>query len=218
MLKKSKFTALLITIVCAIGFILIAFLVGENKFHRFDNRVISLIQGIEAPILTTFMTFFTDLGSMKSIVWIMILVMTILYKFLGHRKELIFLAVVVIGSSQLNWILKIIFQRARPTFHRIIEANGYSFPSGHSMAAFSMYGALAFLVWKHVPTVIGRVITILLSALFIVVIGISRIYLGVHYPSDVIGGYLISACWLTSSIWFYQRYVERNAVEKPRHA
>ena len=122
------------------------------------------------------------------------------------------LAAVIAGSTLLNTLLKLAFQRARPTIHRIIEASGYSFPSGHSMAAFSLYGGLAFLIWKHIPTAIGRVLMIIVSAAFILTIGMSRIYLGVHYPSDVIGGYFLSGSWLAICIWFYQRYAERLSL------
>ncbi|MNP70769.1 Phosphatidylglycerophosphatase B [compost metagenome] len=90
----------------------------------------------------------------------------------------------------------------------MIDVNGFSFPSGHSMAAFSLYGVMAFLLWRHTLTSIGRGVLIAFSVAMILMIGISRIYLGVHYPSDVLGGFLASGCWLSISIWFYQRYME----------
>lgn len=207
---KLEFSmTLVISVLCAIGFGLIAVLVGNTKIQNFDSTIISVVQGIEAPQLTKIMEFFSMIGTGLPIVFITIGVMIVLYTFLGHRRELIFLLFVLIGTALLNKLLKLIFQRARPTIHRIADANGFSFPSGHSVAAFALYGALAFLVWKHVPTAIGRITIIILSSLFIATIGISRIYLGVHYPSDVLGGYLMSACWLSGSIWFYQRYLER---------
>ncbi|WP_438349602.1 phosphatase PAP2 family protein [Paenibacillus sp. FA6] len=207
---KIEFSlTLMISIISAIGFGWIALWIGNARVLNFDQTIISYVQGRESPLLTTILTFFTDIGSGVSISIITIIVMIVLYKFLGHRRELMFLAWVVIGSALLNMLLKLLFQRARPTLHRIVDANGYSFPSGHSMAAFSLYAAIAFLVWKHVPNAIGRMFIIILSSIFILTIGVSRIYLGVHYPSDIIGGYLMSACWLTASIWSYQRYLER---------
>ena len=208
---------LVISVICAIGFGLIAVFVGNAKIQNFDDTIISVVQGIETPQLTTIMKFFTMIGNGIPIAIITIVVMIILYIFLGHRKELIFLVCVVIGSALLNTSLKLIFKRARPDINRIAEAHGYSFPSGHSMAAFTLYGVLAFLVWKHVPTAVGRVTIIILSSLFIAFIGISRIYLGVHYPSDILGGYLMSACWLTVSIWLYQRYLERSKRIRSTH-
>ncbi|OAB31988.1 phospholipid phosphatase [Paenibacillus macquariensis subsp. defensor] len=216
--RKLEFSmTLLISVICAIGFGLIAVFVGNAKIQNFDHTIISVIQGVETPPLTTIMKFFTLIGNGIPIAIITIVVMIILYIFLGHRRELIFLVCVVIGSALLNTLLKLIFKRARPDINRIAEAHGYSFPSGHSMAAFTLYGVLAFLVWKHVPTAVGRVTIIILSSLFIAFIGISRIYLGVHYPSDILGGYLMSACWLTGSIWLYQRYLERSKRIRSTH-
>ena len=116
----------------------------------------------------------------------------------------------MIGTPIINQILKQFFHRARPDLHRLIEIGGYSFPSGHAMNAFAVYGILAFLLWRHIPTRLGRVALIMISSIFILMIGISRIYLGVHYPSDIIGGYFASGFWLAISIWFFQRYKEKR--------
>lgn len=187
-----------------------ALLVSDHRIAVFDSTIISFVQGLESPPLTRVMKFFTNIGAGWPVVLISVLVMWFLYKVLHHRKELILFVAVVAGSTILNDVLKRLFQRARPSLHRIVEANGFSFPSGHSMAAFSLYGIIAFLLWRHMPTAIGRGMLIMFSAAMIMIIGVSRIYLGVHYPSDVIGGFLASGAWLSAAIWFYQRYQERG--------
>lgn len=96
----------------------------------------------------------------------------------------------------MNHLLKDFFQRERPTIHRLAEEVGYSFPSGHSMAAFALYGAFVYLLWKHVNSRTGRALLAAIGAIIVFAIGISRIYLGVHYPSDVVGGYFASWVWL----------------------
>ncbi|OMF74429.1 phosphatase PAP2 family protein [Paenibacillus peoriae] len=204
--------ALLTCIVCALGFGLIALWVSDHQIRYFDQKIITAIRQLESPAMTRLMKFFTMIGSGIPVVIIILIAMFVLYRVLGHRRELLFLAVGVLGSVMLNTILKLLFQRARPEINRIIEENGYSFPSGHSMTAFSMYAALTFLVWKHVPSRLGRILLIVLSSLLIVAIGTSRIYLGVHYPSDVVGGYFMSGCWMAACIWFYQRYEERRML------
>ncbi|MFD3445614.1 phosphatase PAP2 family protein [Microbacteriaceae bacterium 4G12] len=78
------------------------------------------------------------------------------------------------------------------------------------MVAFSLYGIVSFLLWRHVKSSVGRVIFILVSGIMILAVCVSRIYLGVHYPSDVLGGYLVSGYWLAVSIWAYQLYFERR--------
>ena len=106
------------------------------------------------------------------------------------------------------------FQRARPDLHRLIEIGGYSFPSGHAMSAMAVYGTLAFLLWRHISTRFGRSLLIFFSAMMIFMIGISRVYLGVHYPSDIIGGYFASGFWLGAAIWSFQRYKEKHYAKK----
>nr|WP_269054464.1 phosphatase PAP2 family protein [Paenibacillus tundrae] len=203
---------LLVAAGCLIAFVSIALSISDNQIHTFDDTLIGWIQGMESPGMTRCMQLFTWIGSEVPVVVITILAMLVLYIYLRHKRELLFLACVIAGSTLLNALIKLVFQRARPTINRIIEVSGYSFPSGHSMAAFSLYGGLAFLIWKHVPTATGRVLMIIVSAIFILTIGMSRIYLGVHYPSDVVGGYFLSGCWLAVCIWFYQRHLERLSL------
>jgi len=211
---KLVFTqSFIISLVCATGFALIAILVGEQNIAGFDNRLISLIQGQENVVLTPIMKFFTFIGSGLPITIITIIIMVVLYAVLKFRWELLFFVGVIAGSALLNVVLKLIFHRARPTLHRIVEANGYSFPSGHSMTAFTLYGVLCFLLWKHARVAFTRVLLIIIGSIMIVAIGVSRIYLGVHYPSDVVGGYLASGTWLAVSIWIYQRMLDKRSAK-----
>ncbi|WP_410769044.1 phosphatase PAP2 family protein [Fontibacillus sp. BL9] len=193
--------------ICAAVFIVIAAAVQSGRINRFDRTLIDFVQGREAPGLTGVMEFFTSIGNGTSVALITIVAMIFLYGVLGHRRELLLLCCVMIGSTALNSLLKLSFIRERPTFHRLIEVTGYSFPSGHSMAAFCLYGTLAYLLWRHLPGRKSRFVLILVSIIFIVCIGLSRIYLGVHYPSDVLGAYFAGCFWLSCSIWLYKRYI-----------
>ncbi|GAA3404372.1 phosphatase PAP2 family protein [Paenibacillus hodogayensis] len=213
-LKRVTY-ALAISFVCAVGFGGIALLVGVNRMDAFDSAVIGFIQGMESDSLTKVMKMFTWLGTGLPIAVLTVIVGWVLYSALGHRRELLLLGIAMAGSGLLNYLLKLAFQRARPNIHRIMEVNGYSFPSGHSMAAFSLYATIAYLLWRHIPSASGRVILILVSSLFILIIGISRIYLGVHYPSDVIGGYLASGCWVYALVWAYTGFGRASAVTYP---
>ena len=160
------------------------------------------------------MEFFTLIGSFKIIVLIAIFVLVFLYTVLKHRSELVLFTIVIIGTPILNKLLKEFFHRTRPDLHRLIEIGGYSFPSGHAMNAMAFYGILTFLLWRHIPSRLGRTLLILVSSLFILMIGISRIYLGVHYPSDIIAGYFASGFWVTMAILFYQKYKERRHARR----
>ncbi|MFC5402139.1 phosphatase PAP2 family protein [Cohnella soli] len=186
-------------------FAVIASLVGWHRIAWFDDRIIEAVQGRESPMLTSVMKFFSFIGSTLPVVVLTVAAMIVLYVFLKHRGELLFFAGVVIGSALLNVALKMLFRRDRPTIHRLAEETGFSFPSGHSMAAFSLYGVLVFLLWKHADKALTRGLLIVLGLGITLMIGISRIYLGVHYPSDVIGGYAASLTWLALCIAFYRR-------------
>lgn len=214
-LKKVFTTSFIISMACAFGFVIIAILVGKQNIAWFDDRLTSLIQGLENDTLTHIMNFFTIIGSTLPVTIITILIMFVLFTVLKFRWELLFFTGVVVGSLLLNIVLKLIFQRARPILHRIAEAeaSGYSFPSGHSMAAFTLYGVLCFLLWKHARSALSRTLLIVLGSIMIVAIGVSRIYLGVHYPSDIVGAYLVSGTWLAVSIGLYQRYLERRKID-----
>ncbi|WNS45703.1 phosphatase PAP2 family protein [Paenibacillus sp. MMS20-IR301] len=192
-----------------LGFILIAVLVVLDETAGFDRTVINIVQSMESPGLTALAKSLSLVGSSKLAVGISLLTIAILFFILKHRMELVLFLWVGIGSQLLNTLLKLWFHRERPNIHRLIEQAGYSFPSGHSMAAFSLYGVIAYLLWRHMRNRRERLLLILFTVLMTGGIGWSRIYLGVHYPSDVIGGYAASGAWLMLSAACFEAY--RNA-------
>lgn len=189
-----------------LGFILIAVLVMLGGTAGFDRAVIHVVQSMESPPLTALAKGLSLVGSSKLAVGISLLTMAILFFLLKHRMELILFLWVGLGSQLLNILFKLWFRRERPTIHRLIEQAGYSFPSGHSMAAFSLYGVIAYLLWRHMRNRKERLVLILFTVLMTGGIGWSRIYLGVHYPSDVIGGYAASGAWLMLSAAIFEAY------------
>ncbi|MDM5452332.1 phosphatase PAP2 family protein [Peribacillus simplex] len=209
-LKQQLTIAFIVSVLSLIGFSFIAFTISANEYLKFDEVVIALVQGLESPLLTSIMKFFTYIGSTSALIILSLFILFFLYKVLKHRLELILFSAVIIGSPLLNFMVKLFFRRARPDLHRLIEIGGYSFPSGHAMNAFSLYSILTFLLWRHITAKWARVLLILFSMTMILSIGISRIYLGVHYPSDIIAGYLAGGFWIAISIWFFQRYQDRR--------
>lgn len=209
-LKNNLVIAFIISLFSVIGFGIISLLISDKKISQFDDTIISAIQGRENPALTSVMKFFTLIGSSLFVIIISLLIMIYLYMVLHHRLELILFIAAIAGSGILNEILKHLFHRNRPHLHRLIDVTGYSFPSGHAMSAFAVYGILAFLLWRHISSRPGRGLLILFSIVMILAIGISRIYLGVHYPSDIIGGYFASGFWLACAIWVFQYYKEKR--------
>ncbi|MEH7401772.1 phosphatase PAP2 family protein [Gottfriedia acidiceleris] len=213
-LKYSLSIAFLISLLSLFGFGLMALLVSNHSIYHFDSTVINFIQGIESPVITSFMKIITFLGSSVFIILLSISILYFLYKVLNHRSELILFFAALIGSNILCVLLKLFFHRARPDLHRLIEISGYSFPSGHATNAMTVYGILTFILWRNIRTKSGRSLLIITSLIMILLIGISRIYLGVHFPSDVIAGYFTGGFWISTAIWYYQRYKERQYERK----
>ena len=102
----------------------------------------------------------------------------------------------VVGALVLNQVLKFIVQRPRPDGYRLAVESSYSFPSGHSMISMAFYGLLIWMIWKYERDDVMRHVWCCLFGLIIVMVGISRVYLGVHYASDVIAGFCVSLIWL----------------------
>ncbi|WP_341282651.1 phosphatase PAP2 family protein [Paenibacillus sp. FSL H8-0537] len=161
-----------------------------------DQWLIHHIQAFEAPFWTSIMKILSFIGSVNAVsIGSVPIILFLLFVWKSRRETVIFL-IAVFGSALLNVGLKLMFQRSRPSLNAIITEVGYSFPSGHSMNAFTFYGILTYLCWRHIPKERIRKWLLAFSSIMIVGIGGSRIYLGVHYPSDVVGAYLISLVWL----------------------
>lgn len=199
--------AYICSLLALILFLVVSLLVMYERVTDLDATVISTVQGWENPNFTRVMEAFSWLGSTTGVTVLAVVILLFLTFVLGHRKELILFITAIGGAALLNAVLKSIFQRDRPNIYRLAEETGYSFPSGHSMVAFALYVVLIYLLWRHTGSKWGRVILIAAGSLFIASIGLSRIYLGVHYPSDVVGGYLASGIWLGLIIGIYQRLV-----------
>ncbi|HET7272592.1 MAG TPA: bifunctional DedA family/phosphatase PAP2 family protein, partial [Rubrobacter sp.] len=176
-------------------------LLTGDPIVRFDRALDDYLHSHATPHLTTFFLIVTAFGSTVAIVLLGVVVAALL-----ARKRLWMLLwtwiAAVAGSAILNWLLKDIFQRPRPHFaHPLLVETSYSFPSGHAMESFVAYGMIAYLaVLLWLRSWEARVALICGAALVVVLIGFSRMYLGVHYFSDVIAGYAAGGVWLSALI------------------
>lgn len=206
-MKGSRYFLLILSFIFLAAFFVLASVLNTKAIESFDLSILQAVQEIRHPYITPVIKFFTFIGNTQIVIILSVILMFILYRFFKHRKELFLFSVVLIGTGILNSLLKAFFERERPTLDAMITESGFSFPSGHSMSALSLYGILTFLLWKHIPKTKNRVILLCVAATFILVIGFSRIYLGVHFPSDVIGAYLFSCFWLFFNIWFFKNHL-----------
>ncbi|HIS91317.1 MAG TPA: phosphatase PAP2 family protein [Candidatus Faecisoma merdavium] len=157
----------------------------------FSYSIVSLFISDTMTTIMKFITFFADP------IWCILFSVLVIIFWKKIRKAFLINLILVF---MLNYILKLIFSRTRPIDINIITETGYSFPSGHAMISLAIYGFLAYLLWESDYKY--KKIGVSLLVLLIVLIGISRIYLGVHYTSDVIAGFIVSLGYLLLFIDF----------------
>lgn len=187
--QRKRWIVLFITLIL---FFVILQSIFFDGIIKFDTNIYKLISKTISPIITNFLKLVTNLGGAIGIISITIALLITL----KNRYYRICIVINLFIITLINQILKFIIQRPRPEEFRIIEESGYSFPSGHSMVSMAFYGFLIYIVYKEVKNkYIKNILSITLVGL-ILLIGFSRIYLGVHYASDVFAGFLLSISYL----------------------
>lgn len=209
-LPSRLLLALLMCIVFIVIFGYIAIAIENHSIARFDTPLIEMIQGWETTWLTMVMKVVTWIGTVYGVGTIVVIGFIILSFKLRSRQQAFLLLGTVAGSIILNSLLKNVFQRDRPTINIILEASGHSYPSGHAMMALALYSTLAFIAWHYVKTTTSRLALILFAILMILLVGMSRIYLGAHYPSDIVGGYVASGLWVTIMFSIYTFFTSKR--------
>lgn len=191
-------------------FIVVLILFLSDKLTSFDTVIYDYIISFRNNEMDYIMKSITQFGNTVPVIIIILALMITLTK----RKEVFLIGFNTILTVSSNQILKHIICRPRPDHIRLITEHGYSFPSGHSMIAVCLYGLLIYLINKKIKNKILRIIITIFLITLIIGIGISRIYVGVHYPSDVLGGYLLSLSILIFNITIVNKYYRGKKHEK----
>lgn len=200
-----------------VAFIFIAEMVFHGNTHDFDANVFNFIALHVSDIHTDIMRFFTFLGTHIFLIPANLL-LTAWFLFIRKRRwNSIKIPAVALGSLLLMIVLKLIFHRERPLTPLLAQAKGYSFPSGHALMSVTFYGLLIFIVWQSSKPVWVKWFLSALFFLLIIIIGISRVYLRLHYASDVLAGFCIGLMWLLLSLLILdkiEKYTVRNIIVK----
>lgn len=172
-------------------FFLFTFMNG--LWHDIDVLIYAYCLSIRQPVLTFFMKIMTLLGSAFFII-ILCFIAIVMNKSSGLRLSLHMVVLALI-----NFVIKNIVTRSRPTYFPVIQEHGYSFPSFHAMMSMSLYGFIGYKIWKSHHFLAIVILTIP------IIVGITRIYLGVHYASDIVAGWLISLCYLSTLYFIHKK-------------
>lgn len=178
------------------SFFLVFLIIGHSILRKeileLDIIVYNLINSLSTDNLTRFFKIITHFAG----AYILVGLCALTFFFIKKKRYFTLISLNLVNTILFNQVLKLLFARERPLGIAIIKENGYSFPSGHSMAAMSFYGLLIYIIFKSKISKKIKLILIIVLSLLILLIGISRIYLGVHYTSDVIGGFCLSVSYL----------------------
>ena len=207
MMSKSKIL-LLISVFSLVLLAILAVLVASSATSYVDKAVLTWINGNSSPALTTFFVSVTQLGGVIAVTTItLLLIIFMLFK--KAKSKAVLIALGVGGASGIAFILKAVFERPRPDLWEwLVHETYFSFPSGHAVGSASLALCIMVLFWQTK----WRIPTLIVAALYMGIIGVSRLYLGVHYPTDILGGWLVASAWVAFiTALMYRRNISKNA-------
>lgn len=201
-MKKFR---IIIVCLCLLLFSVILFNVCKYGVLDIDNNVYNFIsKNIMNDTLSSILKCVTHLGGVAFIVLLGVLC------FMFCKKNRWFITFDLVGCTVINQTIKHIVRRPRPNVLRLVEESGYSFPSGHSMISVAFYGLVIYFVYKNINNKYLKWALISLLSLLILTICFSRIYVGVHYFTDVVGGFFLALAYLIVYIYIYNKKVIKN--------
>jgi len=190
----------IICILSLVMFLLLAYFIKVNDNLIIDEKIYNFISKFISDNTTTVIKFITFLGSATVVIGITVICLL----FIKNKKIGLFMSIDLITITIFQYILKAIFKRSRPVGINLIEETSYSFPSGHSLTAMAFYGFIIYLLYKS--NLKYKKICIIVLSILILLIGLSRVYLGVHYITDVLGGFTFSLFYLVIFINIIKKF------------
>ncbi|GGE71317.1 phosphatase PAP2 family protein [Priestia taiwanensis] len=186
-------------------------IMGDNPMW-IDTYIREVLVRPDSSSIYTFFRYFTKSGSAIGVV--ILLVLSVLFFYMRDKdfKAMILLPIAVLMTHFLNDGVKALTQRDRPAINPIIDAVGYSFPSGHAMISMVAYGLAAYLIVCKLRSDVAKCIVTCVAIVFIFLNGLSRIILSAHYPTDVIAGYIFGGCILYGCIYVYNTLGNREGM------
>lgn len=195
-LSKQLLAKLLVVLgvflLCALSFVAIANQVQSGASLAYDQAILTAVNQQASPFWDGFFTFITQLGGGYAAAIITLVLGGLFIARRNYKKALIVVAGIA-GAALINSVLKVMFERARPDlWEHLVTETSYSFPSGHAMMASAIAFTIMAICW---PTKYSWA-SVVVGSIYFVTIGVSRLYLGVHYPTDILAGWLASGAWV----------------------
>lgn len=210
-----------IFIISLVGFLFIAKYVFLDDKVEFDMNAFRFMDSFINHRNNSIILFLTKWGNYQLLITLNLLLIAYFLFVKKHKWFSIKIPAVALSSVLVMSLLKMLFNRPRPLIPLLEPASGLSFPSGHAMSSVTFYGLLIYFIWRQKklnrPIRIGIVVFLIF---FILAIGISRVYLRVHYASDVIAGFCVGVIWLTIAIITTDKieaYTKRNLRSMVEH-
>ena len=217
LLTTVRFIGLAIAAFALWGFYEIAEEVLEKETQSIDTRVLMTIRQWHTPFLDRFLVVITNIGN-PSVLLVASLLLAAFLLWRKRKAETVTLAIAAVGALGLNVVLKDLFARARPElWQRTVDVNFYSFPSGHAMMSVVVFGMIGYLLATHAPR--WRLAIATSTVMLVCAIGFSRLYFGVHWPTDIVAGYAAGTVWLVAcilSLEIWKRRYRPVPGERPR--
>ncbi|QUW38374.1 phosphatase PAP2 family protein [Bacillus cereus] len=212
--KLHQYEVMCIGLLFAV-FGIVAWRVHAGGVTVMDTYVRGLVRGLQTESSLTFFSYFTKLGSAIGIV------ATLVISLLAFWKKRYYAAMIVypmgiLVTHLVNKGIKEIVKRERPSLNEALDALGYSFPSGHAMLSIMTFGFLTYIIAANLKSVAGKCVTTILMGIVILSIGLSRVILNVHYPTDILAGYCVGGILLIIAIYYHRLLTERLGLNKER--
>jgi undecaprenyl-diphosphatase len=186
---------------------------AQPFLEHVDHYLLQTVHAHTTPWLTRIAFTMTFIGSPRALGPGILVAAGVLWT-IRLRHDAILLVVAMGGAASIDTILKLHFRRIRPNVPwALVTEHSFSFPSGHSVGAVVLYGTITYLIWSHLHDLAERIAVIVTALLLIAGIGLSRVYIGVHYPTDVAAGYLVGLLWLLTLIGANE-YLDRQEIRR----
>ncbi|MDN5274969.1 MAG: phosphoesterase, PA-phosphatase-like protein [Candidatus Saccharibacteria bacterium] len=179
-------------LVALIGFAMLADGVHEGETLKADESILRSIHAHASPALDHFFPMYTEIGGVTVVAIVTMMIVGYLW-FTARRYKALLLFFAVGGAAFANYTVKFIFERARPDlWTHLVDETSFSFPSGHAMGSSAFAFGIVAILWNTK----WRIPAIVVASLYVISVGFSRLYLGVHYPTDILAGWLLSLVWV----------------------